>query len=831
MTFSTHHVAAASIRTRRDEILRTWEAAVRTMPRAKQLDRPTLIEPIPGLLDHIERAAEELEHGRAPELPPEQTERHALARLDQGFDLLDLIGELRALRRCIVKLFARDHPGGIAAAELEMLEDAIDAVVADTITQYTAVRERTLQGFDRITSAALESNSLDDLLRRLLRVLRETAPTIDSGAIYLREADVLRLRIAECRGRENEAGVAMPVGDGFAGAIAARREAMTLSHPAAEHCRENPCLALAPVRVLHGVPILDRGDVIGVVTIASFTGERFSLQDQRIVAAMIARAGAAVVQHGLRDQARRARALLAEPERQLRALADNVPQLVWMADPAGSCYWCNQRWYEYTGTTPEDSQGWGWEKAVHPDHVRRIVELWHHAVEHGSSWEDTHPVRSAAGHYRWFLSRARPIRSASGEIERWVGTNTDVTAQRFIDDATRILNSTLDMDDALEQLAQLAVPDLADWCIVDLLEHGQLKHVAAVRGDEAKRAAAGEVTRRLRLDLDAAGGAGRILRSGVAAVVLESSAETLAAQACPPEHLALLRELGFKSWIGAPLVARGSTIGVLHLIMADSNRRYCEADVELAVELGRRAGMAVDNTRLYREAQTAIRVRDDVLAIVSHDLRSPLQAMNLAATMLHRQGGTDPGAHRYLDALRRSIDRMKHLINDLLDLASINAGKLAIAPARISADQLVGEIVDMYEPLAAERGIRVLRDHEIGGVALDVDRDRIAQALGNLLGNAIKFCRPGDVITVRGQRAGDSLQLTIADTGPGIPALDLPHLFEAYWSGRSGKHEGAGLGLFITKAIIEAHSGHIAASSPDGGGAAFVVTLPVAPAP
>jgi signal transduction histidine kinase len=374
------------------------------------------------------------------------------------------------------------------------------------------------------------------------------------------------------------------------------------------------------------------------------------------------------------------------------------------------------------------------------------------------------------------------------------------------------------------------VPDLADGCIVDLLEHGRLQHVATVHGAETKHATAREVAHRLRLDLDAAG-AGRILRSGVAAVMPEISAESLAAQACSPEDLQLLGELGFKSWIGAPLVARGSTIGVLHLIMAESNRRYGAADVELAVELGRRAGMTVDNTRLYREAQTAVRVRDDVLAIVSHDLRSPLQAIDLAATMLHRQRDTDPGARRHLETLRRSVDRMEHLINDLLDMASINAGKLAIAPAWIGADQLVGEIVDMFEPLAAERGIRVLRDHEIGGVALHVDRDRIAQALGNLLGNAIKFCRPGDVITVRGWQTADQFQLAIADTGPGIPTLDLPHLFEAYWSGRNGKHKGSGLGLFITKAIIEAHGGHIAASSGDGPGATFVVSLPVAPAP
>ena len=320
----------------------------------------------------------------------------------------------------------------------------------------------------------------------------------------------------------------------------------------------------------------------------------------------------------------------------------------------------------------------------------------------------------------------------------------------------------------------------------------------------------------------------QMLRSGIAAMEPEITDEMLAACARGPEHLQLLRELGFKSWIGAPLIARGSTIGILHLIMSDSNRRYREQDVELAAELGRRAGIAVDNSRLYRAAQTAIRVRDDLLAIVSHDLRSPLQAIDLGATLLYQQCGADPRARRHLDAIRRSADRMLHLINDLLDMASINAGRLSINPARVAADPLLGEIVDIYEPLAVERGVTMLREIDMGNVALDVDRDRLTQAFGNLLGNAVKFCRPGDVITVRGVRLGDSVQLTVADTGPGIATADLPHVFDPYWSGHNGNKTGAGLGLFITEAIVQAHNGHIAVSSQEGAGATFVVTLPIA---
>jgi signal transduction histidine kinase len=279
-------------------------------------------------------------------------------------------------------------------------------------------------------------------------------------------------------------------------------------------------------------------------------------------------------------------------------------------------------------------------------------------------------------------------------------------------------------------------------------------------------------------------------------------------------------------WIGTPLVARGETFGVIHLLMSESGRRYTAADLAVAAELGVRASVAVDNARLYADAQKAIRVRDDVLAIVSHDLRNPLSAIDLAATMLLQ--GADARSRKQVETIRRSSDRMDHLINDLLDMASINVGGLSVKPLRIDAGLVFEEALDLHEPLANERGITILRESELVDVPILADRDRLIQVFGNLLGNAIKFCNPGDVVMARGVRDGDRVRFSIADTGPGISPVELPHIFEPYWSGRSGRKKGTGLGLFITKAVVEAHGGTIKVTAEEGKGARFEVTLPVA---
>jgi signal transduction histidine kinase len=298
------------------------------------------------------------------------------------------------------------------------------------------------------------------------------------------------------------------------------------------------------------------------------------------------------------------------------------------------------------------------------------------------------------------------------------------------------------------------------------------------------------------------------------------------------EQLRELRAFGLRSYIIAPLLARGRTLGAITLLTSESGRRYQASDVEVAMELGRRAGMAVDNARLYEESQQASRTREEVLAIVSHDLRSPLSAIDLAATTLLREYGAVPRTRKQLELIRRSTDRMERLINDLLDMATIEAKGLSLSLAPQDAAALLEMVVDVHEPLANERGIKIIRDCDLAGVYLQCDRARVEQVFANLLDNAKKYCRPGDVIFVRGTRAEGMARFSVADTGPGIAPEELPHLFQPYWAAKRPQvRKGTGLGLYICKGIVEAHGGKLWVESKVDQGAMFVFTLPLAPPP
>jgi signal transduction histidine kinase len=301
----------------------------------------------------------------------------------------------------------------------------------------------------------------------------------------------------------------------------------------------------------------------------------------------------------------------------------------------------------------------------------------------------------------------------------------------------------------------------------------------------------------------------------------------LAATYDDPAQIAMLVDLGLHSAIIVPLTARGRVQGAITLLMSDSQRVYQQSDLEVAVELGRRAGIAVDNARLYREAQEAVRLREDVLAVVSHDLRNPLGAIDLSASML-LQKNHDARARKQLEIIRRSASRMEHLITDLLDVASIQAGRLALDKTPNDADKLVAEVVDMHASLAAEKQILLTARTSLHGVAIQCDRERIGQVFGNLLSNAIKFCRPGDRIEITGSSDGARATFAVRDTGPGISADALPHLFEPYWSAKQHAKQGTGLGLYICKGIVEAHGGTITVASAPDAGATFTVTLPLA---
>ena len=256
---------------------------------------------------------------------------------------------------------------------------------------------------------------------------------------------------------------------------------------------------------------------------------------------------------------------------------------------------------------------------------------------------------------------------------------------------------------------------------------------------------------------------------------------------------------------------------------------WTASDLEAADELQRRA-IEVDLERRLLSEQRAVRARDDLIAVVSHDLRSPLSAILMQAELMlnrHAAGGEESatvlrgGAER----IRRSAAHMKALIDDLLDLARIEAQRFALHLQSVESRALVEEALLAASPLAEAKRI-TLAAELIDSPRLEADPERIFRVLSNLLGNAIKFTPEGGTITVRAERRGDELLITVVDTGPGIAADQLPHVFERYWKAQPASQVGAGLGLYIAKGIVEAHGGRIWAES-SAGGARLTFTLPL----
>lgn len=236
-----------------------------------------------------------------------------------------------------------------------------------------------------------------------------------------------------------------------------------------------------------------------------------------------------------------------------------------------------------------------------------------------------------------------------------------------------------------------------------------------------------------------------------------------------------------------------------------------------------------DRKRMEEDLRVAVRTREDMMAVVGHDLRSPLGAVQLSATLLHGQLGGDQRARRHLDMIQRACARIENLIDDLLDTASIRAGRFQIETQSEPLDAIVDDAIELQKPLADERDITLVSTAELGGLRASCDRDRVLQVFGNLIGNALKFGSAGDTITIGAARTGHAVLFSVGDTGPGIEPDLLQHLFDPYWSAPEHAKSGSGLGLYIVRGIVERHGGRVWVDSKPGDGATFYFTLPIEP--
>ncbi|MGK3968561.1 ATP-binding protein [Sorangium sp. So ce118] len=292
-------------------------------------------------------------------------------------------------------------------------------------------------------------------------------------------------------------------------------------------------------------------------------------------------------------------------------------------------------------------------------------------------------------------------------------------------------------------------------------------------------------------------------------------------------------ELHPRSLVAAPLRGRdGQCIGSVQLL----DRRdgpFVESDEVLLTQLAQSASVALENARLYNEAQAATRARDDLLAIVSHDLRNPLNTIAITASLLRsdllqRKDGEEDDAVQLVDRMDRGIQRMTRLIEDLLDASRIEAGRLVVSPRVERGGALVREALEAAASLAEAKGCRVTQGPLDAGLEVLADRDRVLQVFSNLLGNALKFTPKGGVVSVSLCRVADLARFSVADTGPGISPEHQPHLFDRYWKASQESRTGAGLGLYIARGIVEAHHGTVAVESTLGQGTTIHFSLPLA---
>lgn len=520
------------------------------------------------------------------------------------------------------------------------------------------------------------------------------------------------------------------------------------------------------------------------------------------------------------------------------AVLAGMRESVTASDLTGSITYWNQASEEMFGWRAEEVMGKNVLDVCPAPGFRERAAAIVSGIPAGAGYSGEFHAQRRNGEVFPILLSVSPVHDRAGRIIGCVGIVSDLTAQkreeafqRFLAEAGTVLASSLEVEDTLSSVARMAVPALADWCFVDLVrEDGVIHRVATAHVDPAKDA----LGRALMAFPQCPHGptvSARVIRSGQPWWVDEIHDAALVQMTTHPEQLRILRAMELRSGIAVPLVARGRTLGVLRMATRKGGRRYGAEDVRLAEELARRVAIAVDNARLYHEAQRALHAREQILHVVSHDLRNPLGAVVAHADMLLESPEASPDARReWAGIIRRAGEQMSRMIRDLLDASNLQLGRLSIEPAPCCPRVLAAGAAQMLGPLAAARGVELACEVPDDLAPVSADPERVMQVLSNLVGNALKLTPRGGRVRLRGAAAGAEVRFSVLDTGPGVAPDELERVFEPFWRGARAARDGLGLGLSIARGLVEAHGGRIWAENLPGGGAAFHFTLPSAAA-
>jgi PAS domain S-box-containing protein len=455
-----------------------------------------------------------------------------------------------------------------------------------------------------------------------------------------------------------------------------------------------------------------------------------------------------------------------------------------------------------------------------------------------------HVRERRTGRNWWSSIRASAVLGSNGvpelAVNIWHDITTDHLAKReakHLADASVALGTSLEPTEMLDALARSLVPALGDWCSVYVLERGALKNVTSIHADPEKMTLARDYQRRFPPD-PSKPGLYNVVRSGLPELHNGISDELLTQATSDPAQLAILRGVGMRAVLLAPITVRNRVLGVISLISTELEDRYDEAHLALVQELGERAGVALENAQLYRAAQEAAkateeasRAKDEFLATVSHELRTPLNAI-VGWSSLLKDRVTDPALVKPIEVIHRNALAQVKIIEDILDVSRVITGKFRLDARPADLVAIARDALEVVRPSALAKSLSLTFQTEHEACLIVADPERVQQVVWNLLSNAVKFTEPPGKVTLSiHQEEPTSITLTVLDTGRGIEPTFLPYVFDRFRQGdptSTRRVGGLGLGLALVRHIVELHGGSVLAQSEGvGKGAAFSIRLPI----
>ena len=842
---------ARFVRARSKDILANWLLTAQGRPVAKDVPASSQLAHVAPLLDWL---AELEDSSRDMAALGRLASELAGHRMAEGLEMREVLAQYSILRDCMIRMWGESATPAESWRGMITIHRVFDTAATAAIAQFDTVRDRILDALERVSLERFESSTLNELLQRLMLTFQEIAPAVDVAAILLREGEEFFTNTivgVDAQVMQSALEHSARMGEGFVGRIAAERRPLAIRNAATDPLVLHPVFKLKGIRAAYGAPLIEGGHLVGVAVIGSYTAWEFPKSDQ-IIFDVIARKAASAVSYMKSREA-------VDSERvQLVALLAQMPAGVVLADAASGkmTLYNNQAeliWRrpfrpsmtvdEYTSWPAYrldgrrlESDEWPLVRAIHQGKVviNQEVEIMRGDGSRGTILVSSAPIRAAdariVGGVSTFMDitekrlTERQLKATAEHAQR------SATFQRTVAEASQRLAEAFEEGDIAGSIIRLALPRLADWCFVhELGEDGQLRLLEFAHVDPMKTVLLRDLLQNRPILGEPGPDTREALKDQKPRIYPDLTEELIREKVVNHEQWEIAHQLGLVSVMILPLVARGRTVGAIRFGSAESRRRFTPDDLMLAEELARRSAFAIDNARLYKKTREAVQQREDLMAIISHDLRNPLSVVLLCARQLAGEEAKPGTGCKQADTILRAASRMQNLVRNLMDFAAIGAGQLlSIERKVIDVEPVIGEVLASFDKPSRDAGIALTREVEADLPQVSSDPDRFIQVLENLVSNALKVARSGGTVTIRAARYDDYIRFSVADTGPGIPTEELPYIFDRYFRGRFKAGKGLGLGLPIAKALVEGHGGRIWAETEPGRGSVFHFTLPQA---